>query len=295
MSREEIQIAISHDETNQLLRAFPEGLVAFDLETTGLSPASDRIIEIAAIKIDSEGNLSTYHQIINPMIMIPEKTIQYHQITDDMVQGKPSLKKPLKEFLDFIGNYPLVAHNAQFDIGFIVMGIHEYKYGFSLSDVFDSCKLARTIHRDLEEKPEDFKLSTLAEFFKIKFTHHRALDDALVCLRVFAHSIMKMPQVSLLDTIKEKSFLYKLSTFKSNIDLKLPKKFDLVVQAMQNDEHLEIIYSGGTHKDVTRPIRPIAFLPVPAGLILFAECQIDNMNKSFALKKIKKVSILTDK
>lgn len=290
MSRQAIQIEISDDETNQLLRAFPEGLVAFDLETTGLSPANDRIIEIAAVKIDAEGNLSTFHELINPMIAIPEKTIQYHQITDEIIKDKPTLKKPLKEFLSFVGNLPLVAHNAQFDIGFMVMGMHQFKYDFGLSDIFDSCRLARSIYRksNAEEKPDDFKLSTIADYFKVSFTHHQALDDALVCLRIFAHSIMKLNQVNVLDQIKEKSFLFKLGSFKNLKNLELPKKFEPILEAIRKEEFVQISYQGGSHNDL-RPIRPIGFIPMPTGLVLLAECLIDHMNKNFSIRKIKKI------
>ena len=78
MSRSVSALAITPEEIASLLSLFPKGLVAVDLETTGLSPLVDKIIEIAAIKITPEGEVSTYHQLINPLIEIPEFTIQFH-------------------------------------------------------------------------------------------------------------------------------------------------------------------------------------------------------------------------
>ena len=147
MSRPETSVKIEKSEVDILLKKFPKGIVAFDLEMTGLSPAFDKIIEIAAVKITQDGKVSYYHQMINPLITIPEYTIEYHGITNDMVRDCPSLKAPLKEFTQFYGDLPLLAHNAQFDMGFIVRGNHEYNLPFSMSDIYDSCKFSRALYK----------------------------------------------------------------------------------------------------------------------------------------------------
>src|SRR5690606_21635693 len=105
------------EEISSLLTLYPKGLVAVDLETTGLSPLVDKIIEIAAVKISPTGEVSSFHQLINPLIDIPEFTIQFHVLTNDDVKMAPTIRKPLKVFLDFVERLPHITHNSAFDLG----------------------------------------------------------------------------------------------------------------------------------------------------------------------------------
>lgn len=291
MQRQKISLDLSVQEKEILKKHFPKGIVAFDLEMTGLSPVFDRIIEIAAVKIDMDGEISTYHQMVNPLITIPDHTIQYHGITNDMVRDCPALKKPLREFKDFFENLPLLAHNAQFDMGFIVRGHHEYNYSFSLSDIYDSCKFARIIYKKKELKPDNFKLSTLADFFKLDFTHHQALDDALVSLRVFANCLLEFENHTAKRSLKDLAYIFKLNSFKKPADYELPKKLQPIRDMLKDRSLIHIKYKGSSTGDQFRPVKPIAIIPMPQGLILYGECQIDNMNKHFMVKKIKDLRV----
>lgn len=289
MSRPTYEANFSEKEISELLKVFPQGLVAFDLETTGLSPVIDKIIEIAAVKIDSERQITTYHTLINPLIEIPEYTVQYHNITNDLVKDAPSLKKPIKEFANFIGNLPLIAHNAQFDAGFYMRGLHLYNLIPGKNPVYDSCHLARVAYKkETEIKPENYKLSSLAEFFKIDFTHHQAMDDAVVCLKAFARTLEKVGG----DTtqfVKSRAYVFNLKNFKKAVEYELPKKFNLLKEHLPDKLPFQMRYAGGTQGNDFRPVRPIAIIPLPQGLVLYGECLISNMNKNFMLKKIKEL------
>lgn len=291
MQRQQNTLTITETEKNILTKHFPKGIVAFDLEMTGLSPVFDKIIEIAAVKIDENGELTSFHQMINPLITIPEYTIEYHGITNDMVKECPTLKKPLKDFKEFFGNLPIIAHNAQFDLGFIVRGHHEYNFDFSLSDVYDSCKFARIIYKKKEDKPSNYKLSTLAEFFEIDFNHHQALDDAAVSLKVFANTLLEYEKHTAKRNLKDMAYIFKLNSFRKPADYILPKKLHPLQDKLKNRSLVHIQYRGSSTGDEFRPIKPIAILPMPQGLILYAECQIDNMNKHFMVKKIKGLKV----
>lgn len=291
MLRQKNNLTLAKPETKALLKQFPNGVVAFDLEMTGLSPVFDKIIEIAAIKIDSSGNASYFHKLINPLITIPEHSIEYHGITNDMVRDCPSIKAPLKDFINFYENLPIIAHNAQFDLGFLVKGHHDYNYEFSLSSVYDSCKFARIIYKRKEHKPENFKLSSLAKFFKIEFNHHQALDDAIVSLKVFANTLFEYEKLSDKKTLKDLAYVFKLNSFKRPEQYILPKKLMPIEKKLKNRELIYIKYKGSSTGDNFRPVKPIAIIPMPQGLILYGECQIDNMNKHFQIKKIKELKI----
>lgn len=283
-------------EISDLLQAFPRGIVAFDLEMTGLSPILDKIIEIAAIKVDKDGKVTYFHELINPLTSIPEHTIEFHNITNEMVRDCRTLKKPLEEFIDFYGDLPIVAHNAQFDAGYLVRAHHQFNFDFSLSDVYDSVKLTRILFKKAPEnnRPKSFKLSDLAEHYDIEFNHHQALDDAVVCIKVLSNCINKMTCDNKIHFLKDFGFIFKMNSFQKAAEYELPKKFELLKEFVPTQTPIEIEYIGGSISGL-RPIRPIALLPMPQGLVLFAECLKDNLNKHFLMKKIKKIQAPTDK
>jgi DNA polymerase-3 subunit epsilon len=92
---------------------------AFDIETTGLDPRLDRIVEIGVVKFDRRGPMGRYSVLINPGIPMPEEAGRVNGISDEMLAGKPSLEAVFPDFLRFTGGAVIVAHNAPFDCGFI--------------------------------------------------------------------------------------------------------------------------------------------------------------------------------
>ncbi|MBC74516.1 MAG: hypothetical protein CME64_00715 [Halobacteriovoraceae bacterium] len=296
-NRPNSSIKITNLDKERLLSAFPKGVVAFDLEMTGLSAVVDKVIEIAAIKIDADQSVSTFHELINPLIEIPEQSIQYHNITNDMVRMKPTLKKPLQDFHDFFGNLPLIAHNALFDASFIIKGLHEHNLSFSRSDIFDSCKMSRAVYkkRKKEESPENFRLSTLAKFYNLDFTHHQALDDAIIGLKVMANCIGELPSEKRPSKVKELGFLFKLNSFQKREEYILPRKYRPIAEYASKKTLIDIAYQGGSLKGQFRPVRPVAVLPMPQGLALYAECLNSKTYKYFKLKKIKDFKITDNK
>lgn len=287
-NRSKNSLSLDDQEKSALLTLFPRGIVAFDLEMTGLSPLVDRIIEIAAIKLLPGGKVETFHQLINPMMEIPENSIQYHNITNEMVRDCPALKKPLKDFIKFYGNLPLVAHNAQFDVAHLVRGHHQINEKLGLSDVFDSCKLARILykHDKNSERPENFKLSSLASYYEIEFGHHQALDDAIACAKVFARLLSKIYSQGKSNELRQMAFLFKLSSFKKPTDYLLPKKLEALKDALTQKAEVVINYRGSNNSG-PRKVKPIALLPLPQGLVLYALCLGSDMNKHFLVSKIK--------
>lgn len=284
-------VELNKEEIETLLEYFPNGICAFDLEMTGLSPLFDRIIEIAGCKILPSKEVETYHSFVNPLITIPEHTIQYHGLKNSDLQNAPTLKKPLKEFIDFYQNLPLVAHSAQFDIGFIVKGIHDYNFDLSLSDIYDSCRTARTLYKKASMPPKSYKLSDLADFYQINFEHHKALDDAIVCLKVFAQSLKYMKEINSSENIKNIGYLFKLNSFKKSFEYIFPTKLLKLKDYVTTQTPIYIKYKGGSVKGKFRPVKPISLLALPQGIVLYAECLISNMNKYFQVKKIQALSL----
>lgn len=258
--------------------------MAVDLETTGLSPLVDKIIEIAAVKITEAGEVSSFHQLINPLIDVPEFTIQFHGLTNEDLKNSPTIKKPLRDFWNFVGRHPMVAHNSSFDLGYLIKSSHDFQIEFPPLDIFDSCRYARAVYRKHDTPPANFKLSTLSEFVGFNLQHHVAIEDTFACLKIMAHlaKVETDHKVAM-----EKSFVFRLSNFDRNDCFNYSTRLRGLTELVQNKVLVELDYRGGSVNGRIRPIRPIGLMPLPKGPVLFAECLLTGMNKSFLLKKIK--------
>lgn len=290
MSRSLSSLSFSPDEIRALLELFPKGVAGVDLETTGLSPLVDKIIEIAAVKILPDGSVQTFHQLINPLIKIPEFTIQFHGLHDQDLVTSPTIKKPLRDLWEFLERLPVVGHNSMFDSGYLIKASHDFQIEFPPLDVYDSCRYARAVYKPREDRPADFKLSTLCHYLQIPFQHHIALEDAFACLKVMAQA--RLVKDANHTAAMDKSFVFRLSSFNSNACFNYHSRYEQLRTFVQEKVLVQLDYKGKGHLGRMRPVRPIGLLPYPQGPVLFAECLLSGMNKSFLLKRIKSYSPL---
>ncbi len=162
--------------------------VAFDIETTGLDARTDSIIEIGAVRMRGGEVVDKFAAFANPGHPLGAKTVSLTNITDDMLRGAPSPETAVDQFLDWAGETPLVAHNAEFDTGFM----REYcrKSGRIFDPLyFDTLLLAQYLCPNLS----NHKLDTVASHLDLPpFQHHRAFDDAAVCGDIFFHLLPKL-------------------------------------------------------------------------------------------------------
>ena len=163
--------------------------VAFDLETTGLSPEEDQIIEIGAVKI-RDGKISgKYNCIIHPDIEVSDFIMNLTGISKDMLDKGIPLKEGVEGFLEFSRNFPVLGHNVMFDYKFMKMAAASFKYSFEKEGV-DTLKVARKLLSGLENK----KLETLcAHYDYVNQAAHRAHDDALATAVVFEQMKKEFP------------------------------------------------------------------------------------------------------
>jgi len=155
----------------------------FDLETTGLSPFNgDRIVEVAAIKIQGIELVGEYESLVNPERPIPYEAMKVHHISDDMVKDAPIITDVLPKFLEFIAGTTLIAHNAQFDMSFIN---HEIERNSILHPPIEAICTVNLARRVLPQLPRH-NLDTLIEHMNIKCPQrHRALDDVKATAKAF--------------------------------------------------------------------------------------------------------------
>ncbi|MFF2482611.1 PolC-type DNA polymerase III [Paenibacillus sp. NPDC058071] len=150
--------------------------VVFDIETTGLSIINNKIIELAGVKMKNGKQVETFSTFINPHEKIPYHIQQLTNINDDMVKDAPELEPKLREFIDFIGDAVLVAHNARFDIGFIQASCRAFGIPEVSNPVLDTLELARFLHPTMK----NHRLNTLSTKYKASLeNHHRAIDDSI--------------------------------------------------------------------------------------------------------------------
>ena len=156
---------------------FDGEFVAFDLETTGLSPENDTIIEIGAVVLQRGKEISRFQTFVDPKRPLERKIIDLTGITDEMLRDAPTIDKVLPEFLAFVGDRPLIAHNAKFDTGFIRAECQRQGIEYNLTSV-DTLPLSQQLLPQLSK----FKLDVVAKALTLpSFNHHRAADDAMTC------------------------------------------------------------------------------------------------------------------
>ena len=156
--------------------------VAFDLETTGLSPQLDRIVEIGAVKFVDGQEVARYGLLVHPEMTMPPGAVAVNGITDEMLQGKPLIREVLPDFLRFIQGAVLIAHNASFDLGFVRSAMARMGLGLLPNDFVDT----RVMAQKAFPGRANYKLQSLAMDLGVKSLEaHRAVDDARVCQEVF--------------------------------------------------------------------------------------------------------------
>ena len=157
----------------------------FDIETTGFSAISDRIIEIGAVKVEHGVITDKFSTFVNPGRPIPFKITELTSITDEMVMDYPGIEVILPQFLEFVGDAPLVAHNAGFDVGFIEQNCRYQDIEPHFVSV-DTVALARVLLPSLSK----YKLDVVAKALDISLeNHHRAVDDAGATAEIFVKFI----------------------------------------------------------------------------------------------------------
>lgn len=166
--------------------------VVFDTETTGFNAGGeDQMIEIGAVKICGDEIVDRFDKLIDPKRHIPDKITELTCITDEMVKGADDEETVTKQFLEWAGDLPMVAHNAKFDISFIEMAMKKYNLGEFKNTVIDTLELSRTLDQGFARH----SLSALVKRYNVPWeedAHHRADYDAEGTAHVFSKMLQKL-------------------------------------------------------------------------------------------------------
>ena len=180
MSNDTLDIVINPNDSN----LYDSTYVIFDTETTGFNPGlHDSMIEIGAVKMKDGAIIESFDELINPKVLIDSEITELTGITNQMVKDCPDEEVVTKKFKEWIGDLPLVAHNARFDVNMLESAYHKYNLGKLENPVLDTLIISQIINKDLKRH----NLSALTKNYGLTFEesdgtetghHHRADYDA---------------------------------------------------------------------------------------------------------------------
>ncbi len=187
---EDVVLLVAREE-NRLLNE--TDYVVFDFETTGAKTPPCRVTEIGAVRVSNGQIGESFHSLVNPETPIPAFITSLTSIDDAMVKDAPKFGEIAGDFLDFVGDSVLVAHNAMFDMRFLNVEIGRVHLNYRIGNPY-LCTVR--LSRKLIPEIENHKLGTVANYYSIKLeNHHRAGDDAMATAKIF---------LKLLDLLEEK-------------------------------------------------------------------------------------------
>jgi DNA polymerase-3 subunit epsilon len=259
---------------------------AFDLETTGLIPGVDRIVEIGAVSFRTGGVIGRFETLVDPEMPMSPGARDINGISDEMLAGKPVIGEVLPEFFRFLGGSFPVAHNAPFDVGFVCAAAALHGPQAPDMPVFDTRVLAEAAFPGRGS----YSLAALKRAFSIgSVTSHRALADAEACRELFLLCLEALAGMGFgdLDGIARSSGppLSMVSRPPADVariaELSAPLEAGLTV---------EIAYVSSSGEETVRRITPISFCTLGGAPAVEAFCHLRQEKRTFRVSSIKRVT-----
>ena len=264
---------------------FADEIVCFDIETTGLKVEREAITEIGAVVLRNGEVAERFQTFVNPNRRLTPEIVGLTGITDAMLADAPQLKEALTSFLEFVGDRPLAAHNAEFDISFIRAGCRKVGLPFDPTYV-DSLILAQNLLPELHK----YKLDIVAEHLDLPaFNHHRASDDAAMVAYMLIPFFEKMERELGIHRLQEiTGEMLKLRPQGSKTS-RFPKHIIILAKNKLGLKHLYQLISASNLKYFKRvPIIPkTELITHREGLIIGSACEAGELFRAVAeLKRI---------
>ncbi len=277
--------------------------VAFDTETSGRYPVESEICEIAAVKWSKGQEVTSFASLVKPTRRMSDEVIRIHGITNEMVETAPTLAEVLPKFVEFISGSVLLAHHAQFDLGFVAASLEACNLPLPIEPAVCTSLLAQAT---VSETP-NHRLQTLAQFYQVNSGQaHRALDDARACLHV-ALKIFDQLQTNANQNPEVKPTLTVADIAgrmlrRTKFDLGLMYFSRFSINALRENAHLqrfieaarigtsvELIYAGGSRPGKSRVIKPVGVIRQLDGDALVAIEAGENQAKRYWIKDVQSI------
>ena len=264
--------------------SFDDEFVAFDLETTGLSSQTDSIIEIGAVIMKGGKEIDRFQTFVDPGCKLDQKIVDLTGITDSMLVGAPDIEEVLPKFLEFVGDRVLVAHNSDFDTGFIRracerMGI---SYTFTAADTL-------VLSQNMLPQLNKFKLDIVANALCLpEFHHHRAADDAVICGSIMSRLLNMIRENHGISTLQKINSLMTSLRSKSKTDNGQARHIILFAKNQQGLRNLYHLISDANLKHFKRGVPRILkseFMTLREGLIIGSACEAGELFQAILARK----------
>ena len=264
--------------------SFDQEFVAFDLETTGLSSRTDTIIEIGAVIMKEGREVDRFQTFVAPGRRLDPKIIELTGITDNMLLGAPTIEEVLPKFLEFVGDRVLVAHNSDFDTGFIRAACSKLglPYNFTAADTL-------ILSQNLLPQLNKFKLDIVANALSLPdFNHHRAADDAVICGSIMARLLKKLEEEHDIHTLQEINPVMATLRAQSRIDNRHARHIILFAKNQQGLRNLYHLISDANLKHFKRGAPRIPkseLMALREGLIVGSACEAGELFQAILSQK----------
>lgn len=266
--------------------------IAFDFETTGLYPyRGDTICEIGAVRMRGEEVLGTFGTLVNPLRPISAGASAVNGITNDMVRDAPILERVFPDFMEFLGDAALVAHNAPFDMGFVSAALRQMDKPVPDNRIFDTLMLSRK----LDPKMQKHSLHVLRERHLIEVPgEHRAVGDAMATAQLmgmFLNRIMErgIARLSGLEEFHGGAFRFETPRFMESAPDVPPEILEAVRQAVLGKRSLKIEYEDSWGKITERVIEPLDIVRRGNYHYISAQCLLRGDGRTFRIDRIKRL------
>jgi DNA polymerase-3 subunit epsilon len=261
--------------------------VAFDLETTGLIPGHDRIVEIGAVAFSPTGGVEAeFAELVDPGIPIPPAASRVSGIIDGMVSGRPPVDAVLPAFLAFLGDAVPVAHNAAFDVGFLAADAARLGLAAPSTPVIDTRALARAVFPDRRS----FALDALCRDLGLAArSEHRGLADAHGCRMLFLDCLGRLDAAG---AATGPADLAAVGGTVIDLAARAPAATARVVdlsRAIEAGADVEISYESAKGERTFRRIQPLSFSIVGGTPAVVAFCRLRGERRTFLVDSIREI------
>ncbi|MDY4975574.1 MAG: PolC-type DNA polymerase III [Clostridia bacterium] len=260
--------------------SFDDTFIVFDLETTGLSPAGDDIIEIGAVKVQGGKITETFSEFVNPGREIPANITELTGITTPMVEDAPPITQVLPRFMEFAGKGVMVAHNASFDMSFIREACRKQNIPVGHT-VLDTLEMARAMFPELNRH----KLNIVAKHLGVSLEHHhRACDDAAAAAGIMLKCFELIQKDYSVSHIKELN-----TALAATADIRKSRAYHAII-LVQNLVGLKNLYKlvSEAHLNYfyrTPRIPKSVYLKHKEGLLIGSACEAGELYQAILQKK----------
>jgi len=270
--------------------------VAFDTETTGLSPLAARLVELSGVKFKlGTTAVTTFSSLINPECGIPPEVTNVHGITDEMVADAPRAADVIPRFIEWIGSHEtvLVAHNAPFDVGFLQIAMTKLGLEMPGNVVVDTLPLARRLLKDAP----NHRLQTLVEYFQLEADgYHRALADSHHVKNILAKVACAEFNLTSWSALKALgcTFAFNRDAESENgwfdPDPEVVRQAQIIRDAIAVGAAISFVYQGARKQK--RKVTPTAVLQNRGNFYLTANCHRVKEERTFRVDKMFEVELL---